>query len=267
MMKMTKVLTAVAGLSIAGSAMALNYGSDGDAPPGTGKFERHALAWITEQGDCDLSLGASAPCVQVGSIGSHATVVFENTNATTCTAASAGGSCVPANVVDTYSDASQLGLLDDLRLHSPLAPVLDPVSGAPRDIIVTSTFNDSLTSYTTDAAGKIIGGVVVADSDFAGSGTIGVFIFPEMVLRTYRGVSSDAGFNGACATNIAIDYTTCDNGTTVVASAEQVFDYVTDPMGQATAKAVPVPAFAAAALGLGLVGVTVLTGRRRQAVK
>ena len=259
-----KKLHLITGLTfaVASSAVfALGYNSDNDAPVGTAAVERHAIQFTTEEADCFVAPGVGNVCVAAGSQDSEFTVVFENNNLTSCD--SAAGVCVPVNVADTYPDGSELASLGQARVHSPN----NTTGGLLRDLPLTTSFSD-LSSYSTDANGKISSGVIVADSDFAGVGTIGVFFFPEMVVRTYRGVTTFAEFNAACATDLTMPFFACgsaapDGTDDVIAASESNFDYVTTPMGQGGSKAVPVPAYAAAALGLGLVGITIASSRRR----
>lgn len=262
-MKKLQLAATLAGMVATSSVFALGYSSSTDAPAGTALVERHAVQFTTEESDCFVAPGVGNVCVAAGSQDSEFTVVFENNNLSTCDAA--GGVCNPVNTADAYTDATNLTPLGSARLHAPN----NTTGGILRDLQLVTSFNDSLTSYGTDANGKITSGIIVADSDFAGVGTIGVFFFPEMIIRTYRGVSTFAEFNSACALDLAQPFFACgsaapDGTDDVIAASEQSFDYVDTPMGAGSSKAVPVPAFAAAALGLGLIGITVATSRRRR---
>lgn len=265
-----KKLQLITGLTLAvasSSVFALGYTSTTDAPVGTSLVERHAIQFTTEASDCfDSPLVGGNVCVGAGSQDSEFTVVFENNNLTTCV--SPAGTCDPNNVADSYVDGTNLAPLGAARVHSPN----NTTGGILRDLPLATTFSD-LSSYGTDANGKITSGVIIADSDFAGVGTIGVFFFPEMIVRTFRGVSTSPEFDVTCATNLGATFSDCgsdilggeiDGTNDVIGASEQSFDYVTTPMGQSDAsKAVPVPAYAAAALGLGLVGITIASSRRR----
>lgn len=268
-MKKTQLITAIAGLAAAANVFAFGYQSDTDAPVGTAAIERHAIQFTTELTDCSASFdltGDTVPdnaCLLAQSNDSEFTAAFENVNLTTCSNG-LGAACIAANVADTYTDGTNLTALGDARLHAPQST--NPLGG--RDIPLVTSFSDD-SAYGTDADGKITSGVIVADSDFTTLSTVGVFFFPEMIIRTYRGDSASPLWNAACTTDINANFESCiavdaDPATAdIIPASEQSFDYLTVPMGQGGSKSVPVPAFAAAALGLGLIGITIVSSRRR----
>lgn len=262
-MKKIQLLTATIGLTAAAGSYAIGYGSTTDAPTGARASELHAIQFTTEASDCpDISV-----CAGAASINSEFHSVIEITNQSTCT--SPTGMCTPDTMVDSFAGAggtATAGAAPADVLTQIFLPTC-PVGAAPclRDLILTTSFYDW--NFTTDENGMIASGYFIADSTFATSGTAGVFIFPEKVARTYRGPASQ--LDVACAIDLTQDFASCWNdipGTDADGpSTEQSFDYVTIPMGTDTGsgKAVPVPAFAAAGLGIGLIGVTILTARRR----
>lgn len=260
------IASLIGGLSAAFSvaSFGLAYDSTTDAPGGTAELEHHAFVFKTELANC----ASTAFCSAAGSIDSDFISVFSLTNTTTCSAAL--GTCSAVNVADTYTGAGGAstnggGVPTDVftRVHSPNCNVGGPIP-CLRDILLNTSFDEW--NFTANEIGKLSSGYVIADSDFAGNGTIGAFNLDTMIVRTYRGTTADATFNSACAVDPNADYLTCMAATQTTGPAtEQPFQYITTPMSDLElAKAVPVPAFAAAILGLGLVAITVLTGRRRQ---
>lgn len=135
--------------------------------------------------------------------------------------------------------------------------------------------------FTSNLEGKIIGGWMQMRSDytpFGASVLCQMFDFDNQVATSYEG---DPLLGGADTCQITIDQVrgiqdpanpAAGNPAGWVATVDvnyiSEFDYVTcdtsRACGASGAKAVPVPAFAAAALGLGLLGVTLVTGRRRK---
>ena len=236
-----------------------------EAGVGTSGLERHVVHLYTTPDNC-FETGSGNSCELAGTDFSEFSFILELQNKTTCSNAPTAGDCIAANVADNYDGATDLGLLGSAggaNLHVPNFP---GATGLPAfDTVLPFSFR-SATNFNTSALGKITDGVVLADSGLTATGTIGVFFWPEQIIRTYRGDSSSANFNIPCATDLSQDFLTCggtagDASTHVTPAAEQPFAYVTaEP---STGKAVPVPAFAAAALGLGLVATTILTGRRR----
>lgn len=123
---------------------------------------------------------------------------------------------------------------------------------------------------TTAPNGKIIGGWTQQFLDATsqgGSVQCGLYDFDNRREYSFGGTVDPLD---TCNITIAQARDNYFNGTPLPFGASisysAVIDYVTCDTAHAcgsSAKAVPVPAFAAAALGLGLVGVTVLTGRRK----
>jgi len=268
-MKTIKIIAGGLGLMMSATSFGLGYDSAGDdKPTGARASEVHGVQFTTRLSDCP----DPAVCAAAASGDSEFTAILEVQNLSTC--ASPTGTCTPATAVDNY--VGDLGTaVSGVAPASPYTNIFLPAcpvgaAACLRDLPLSSTFYDW--DFTTDANGKIVSGHAIADSTFATSGTVGVFVWPEKVIRTYRGDASTGLATQAavdCAVDLSQDFTTCwiDDAATPAdgPSAEQDFEYVTYPesTGDLT-KTVPVPAFAAALLGLGLVAITVMTGRRRQ---
>ncbi len=266
-MNKTRIFSGLLGLFASASVFALGYQSMSEPPSGARAKEIHAVQFKTEAADCPVL----AVCLAAASVNSEFSAIVEVTNTTTCS--SATGTCTPVPAVDNYAGFGGIPSVG----ATPSAPYSTiflpgcPVGSAPclRDLVLSSSFY--AWDFNTDESGKITDGYFIADSTFAGSGTVGVFIFPDMVVRTYRGDGATGlptPGDVACAADTSTDFTTCwvdDAGSTDDGPAtEQEFDYVTVPMDDLTlTKSVPMPAFAALVLAGGLASITLVTRRRR----
>lgn len=132
-------------------------------------------------------------------------------------------------------------------------------------------------SFQTNAAGKVTTGHIIGFIDLGpGSQIIGTFNFDTGTLTTYYGPEPTTAAEHACLINSPHDADTdgvpttddnCEDDLVAggILSRNAAFSYINAGEEELEfGKAVPVPAFAAAALGFGLIGITVLTGRRRQ---
>ena len=293
-MKNIKLMTSAIGAACATSALlmsantfALGYDSSSDAPSGGREDELHAVQATTEAGDCapDPANPGTTFCDSSFSNDSEFTSIFVVDNASPCVPIAAlGGACrnvgagvgaVSANVTDNYSGGAfeaAVGPTPTVQYGSVFLPDCPEAAAAGacfREFSLTSTFYSW--NFNTAANGMITDGFLIADSNFgSGAATAGVFIFPELVFRTYRG-AAPAGFptvaDRDCVVDPNADYLTCWASASAGTgpSSESQFDYLTYPsVDFQLVKSVPVPAFAAAILGLGLVGITLLTGHRRK---
>lgn len=283
-MKFNKLTAAILGSIAASSTMAINY--DGAEPPvGSRLAEWHAFSATSSSGTECAPSGDNCG----SSLESEFQAIITVLNKSSCTALT--GVCTNNPGADSYANGDTVSFFDATVPGVVAAPALSVLGAhfhAPacdytndltcgRDFNLTNIICDY--NFTTDENGKINSGFIVAESSLGGAAPIiGQFNFDNgsAELRSY-GVACDIDASG----NLTNFDQTClaDPTQTPVGGAEGCFtgtgfetdngvhrttqpvDYVTAVAGGG--KAVPMPAYAAAALGLGLVGVTVLTGRRK----
>lgn len=185
----------------------------------------------------------------------------------------------------TTLDTSSVPNQDALWVYSPNAAAITSELGSLQTAVAAvGADTGSTTTYawdfTTDVNGKIIcepgfDSFYVADTQYQSNTIVGIVNLCDTAsptgasLTTYVGditlldLSCILGAGGT-ANNV------CNSGTYgdpagLTYSASNPLSYITEASDEVGGgKAVPMPAFAAAALGLGLIGVTTLTGRRRQ---
>ena len=289
-MKKMKLAIASASMLAAGGAFALGYDADATTPSGDRLTERHVWQTALEPGECQ------GLCTATNAEETEVLGIVNIANATGCTPAAT--TCTPAPAVpDTYCGGNLTSTTSCAADYpggfSSNAPVLQTVSvfSPQADPSAGNSIESELGQDTapitvpfawkieTNAIGKITAGWWLADTTFNGVTVIGFVNLSDSSAGTGASLTTYYS-NPAGIATVDIDCfldgdsTDCgiDNGGggADFANGDVVFSnytdasYITEACDEISGKAVPMPAFAAAALGLGLVGVTVLTGRRRQ---
>jgi len=302
-MKMIQIVGGALGIAISTASMAVGYASSnnplsGDIPnnatagtvatvTGSNPVEDHWIQSYTPISDC-------GPACSAALLGRSELIIhMELENQSGCM--TAGVACADPGVAttDTYNGnagggASTQGgaasgtvpAVPKLSLFTP-QKIGDAVNGAPHYINLgqddINAFSLTDWNFQTNAAGKVTTGHIIGFINLGpGAQIIGTFNFDTGTLTTYYGPEPLTAAEHTCLINSPHDPDTDGNPATDdnceddlvnggVLSRNAAFSYIN--VGEEElefGKAVPVPAFAAAALGLGLIGITILTGRRRQ---
>ena len=267
-MKLNKLIAGVAG-TCATLFVASSYGFAYDSAKANigGKAQRsyHALSFFA--GDCE----ASKPLCDINFLGNsetniafrvsdpafmddHSHIAGTTTNYTNTLA----GSVASVEIVDTY--------FPECTAAAQAVNACAPQEDSSANVVL------GFWDLDVDTNRKIIEGWATSETTITGIGLVTAYLewkdgeIERVCIHSLPAVAFAANYQ-----SIADDTdgtTTCES--VFLASAvinTEAATYVTcNPAecGGGSAKSVPVPALAAATLGLGLVGVTVLTGRRKQ---
>lgn len=282
-----KLAVASAAMALTGGAFAMGYDSVETNPSGNRTVERHVWQTALEDGEC------TGLCQLTNSDNTEVQGIISIANATSCQ--EIGGLCDPLPTqVDIYCGgdlssttscdadygvgnySSNAPAQDMLTVFAPFANTLGGQDRYPElgefgnpGANPTTTFAWKL---TTAENGKITDGWYVADTSYQGTTVIGFVNMNDANTTTGHSLTTYYGTITSLDLDCFLDGNTTDcttgdfsMGPFATFSNFTALGYITAGVADiGSSKAVPVPAFAAAALGVGLVGITVLTGRRRQ---